>query len=67
MHASYYAPLLGELQRLRVGYGARPARIEAVPTVDHFEARFLALHVALARGWERQLDNRRNALFYASI
>ena len=64
VHASYFAPLLGELQRLRVGYGAQPARIEVVPTVDHFEARFLALHVALARGWERQLDRRRDGLFY---
>ena len=66
VHASYYAPLLGELERLHVGYGARPARIEVVPTVDHWEARFVAAHIAIARGWERQLDNRRNALFYAS-
>ena len=29
---SYYAPLLGELRALGVGYGARPARIEVVPT-----------------------------------
>jgi hypothetical protein len=64
VHASYYAPLLGELQRLRIGYGAQPARIEVVPTADHFEARFLALHVALARGWERQLDLGRDELFY---
>jgi hypothetical protein len=64
VHASYYAPLLGELQRLRIGFGAQPARIEVVPTVDHFEARFLGLHVALARGWERQLDRGRDALFY---
>ena len=32
--------------------------------MDHFEARFLALHVALARGWERQLDLGRDGLFY---
>jgi len=64
VHASYYAPLLGELQSLGVGYSSRPARIEVVPTVDHWEARFLAPHVALARGWERQLDNARDALFY---
>jgi hypothetical protein len=63
--ASYYAPLLGELDRLGVGYGARPTRIEVVPTVDHWEARFVAPTVPIARGWERQLDNRRNALFYA--
>jgi hypothetical protein len=64
VHASYYAPLLDELQRLHIGYGAQPARIEVVPTVDHFEARFLGLRVALARGWERQLDLGRDGLFY---
>jgi hypothetical protein len=64
VHASYYAPLLAELKALGVGYSGRPVRIEAVPIVDHWEARFLAPHVAIARGWERQLDNERNALFY---
>ena len=43
---------------------AHPARIEVVPTRDHWEARWLAPHVAIARGWERQLDRDRNALFY---
>jgi hypothetical protein len=62
--ASYYAPLLGELHSLGVGYGARPARIEVVPTVDHWEARWVAPHVMIARGWERQLDVLRNGLFY---
>ena len=60
----YYAPLLAELRALGVGYGRRPARIEVVATRDHAEARFVAPHVALARGWERQLDVGRNALFY---
>jgi hypothetical protein len=64
VHASYYAPLLGELRALGVGYGARPARIEAVTTADHWDARYLAPHVMLARGWERQLDTYRNGLFY---
>ncbi len=62
--ASYYAPLLGELRALGVGYGARPARIEVVATADHWEARFLAAHVMIARGWERQLDVHRDGLFY---
>ena len=65
VHASYYAPLLGELETLGIGYSARPARIEVVPTRDHWEARFIAPHVAIARGWERQLDTHRNGLFYA--
>lgn len=67
VHASYYAPLLGELRALGVGYGGpptRPARIEAVATADHWEGRWLAPHVMLARGWERQLDSLRNGLFY---
>jgi hypothetical protein len=64
--ASYYAPLLAELDRLGIGYGRRPARIEVVPTADHWEARYLAPEVMMARGWERQLDRDRNALFYSS-
>ncbi len=62
--ASYYAPLLAELKRVGVGYGRRPARVEVVPTVDHWEARYVAPAVMLARGWERQLDRYRNGLFY---
>jgi hypothetical protein len=62
--SSYYTPLIGELHALGVGYGARPARIEVVATADHWEARWLAPHVMLARGWERQLDTYRNGLFY---
>jgi hypothetical protein len=62
--ASYYTPLLGELRTLGVGYDARPARIEVVPTVDHGEARWMAPRAMLARGWERQLDQRDGALFY---
>jgi MFS family permease len=64
VHASYYAPLLGELRALGVGYGARAVRVEAVPTVDHWEARWIAPDAMLARGWERQLDRYRNGLFY---
>jgi len=68
VHASYYTPLLDELRTLGIGYGSpptHPARIEVVPTRNHGEARWVAPHVMLARGWERQLDQDRNALFYA--
>jgi hypothetical protein len=65
VNASYYAPLVSELQRLGVGYGAQPARVEVVPTADHWEAQFVAQRISIARGWERQLDSRRNALFYS--
>jgi hypothetical protein len=64
--ASYYTPLLGELSTLGAGYGTHPARIEIVPTVDHWEARWMAPKVMLARGWERQLDRLHNGLFYSS-
>jgi len=64
VNAFFYAPLVGELRALGVGYGARPVRIEAVMTADHWEARYLAPYVMLARGWERQLDTYRNGLFY---
>jgi hypothetical protein len=61
--AAYYAPLLAELRRLTDG---RPTRIEVPLTASHWEAADLAGHdgVALARGWERQLDTRYAPLFY---
>jgi hypothetical protein len=62
--ASYYAPLLGELRGRGVGGAAAPARIEVIPTASHWEARWVAPSVMLARGWERQLDRYRNGLFY---
>jgi hypothetical protein len=64
VHSSYYEPLIDELQALGVGYGATPARIEVVPDASHWEARWVAPHVMLARGWERQLDRYRNGVLY---
>jgi len=64
VNVSYYAPLLGELRALGIGYSGRPARIEVVATRDHWEGRWVAPHVAIARGWERQLDRFRNGVFY---
>jgi hypothetical protein len=64
VHASYYAPLLRRLGALGVTDPAHPKRIELVATANHWEAAFVAPHVAIARGWERQLDRSRNALFY---
>jgi hypothetical protein len=61
--ASFYTPLLGELRARGVGFGS-PARIEVVPTRDHWEARWVAPEVMIARGWERQLDTDRDSLFY---
>jgi hypothetical protein len=61
--ASYYAPVLSELRRLRHG---APTIVEVPLTKAHWEATYLAGHdeISLARGWERQLDTRYAALFY---
>jgi hypothetical protein len=61
--ASYYAPVLTELQKLTHG---KPTIVEVPLTKAHWEAAYLAGHdgIELARGWERQLDTRYAALFY---
>jgi hypothetical protein len=63
VHASYYAPLRAELRALT---GGRRTIVEVPLTGSHWEAADLAGHdgVALARGWERQLDTRYARLFY---
>lgn len=63
VHSSYYAPLLTELRTLTHG---RRTIVEVPLTGSHAEAADLAGHdgVALARGWERQLDTRYARLFY---
>jgi len=63
-NASYYAPLVAQLRRLGIGYGGRPARVEVVPTRNRGEARWVADDVAIARGWQRQLERKRDGLFY---
>src|SRR5581483_8531322 len=62
--SAYYRPLLAELRGLGVGYEGWPTRVEAVPTREHGEARFLAREVPLARGFERQLDVHDDRVFY---
>ncbi|MFC0004308.1 hypothetical protein [Micromonospora siamensis] len=57
--AGFYRPLADELAR------RQPAgRVEVVPLRDHWESAYLPPTVPLARGWERQVDTDRNALFY---
>ncbi|HKG02232.1 MAG TPA: hypothetical protein VKB03_03560 [Conexibacter sp.] len=63
VHAAYYAPLLGALDRAGAQDGAS-GRVEIPFTRLHWEARHIAPHVSLARGWERQLDLNVNPLFY---
>jgi hypothetical protein len=60
VHKRYYAGLLGFLKTREGG----PFRLEIPFTDNHWEARWVAPHVPLARGWERQVDRARNGLFY---
>ncbi|MFI2713072.1 hypothetical protein ACH495_23410 [Micromonospora sp. NPDC018662] len=58
--AAFHRPLSEELDRRQpVG------RVEVVPLRDHWESAYLPPTVPLARGWERQVDTDRNALFYS--
>jgi hypothetical protein len=52
--AAYYAPV----ERFLAGQAQGPVRIEVPLTRTHWEAALLAPSVSLARGWEKQLDER---------
>lgn len=43
---------------------ARDQKVEIVFTRNHFEAAYVANQRPIARGWERQLDTKYNAVFY---
>lgn len=51
--ASYYRPLLGYLAA-----AGGPQRVEIPLTRSHWEAYLAAIQIPLARGWEKQLDER---------
>lgn len=55
---AYYDEVLLQLKN------RSPGRVEIPFTKHHWEAAYVAPHVALARGWERQLDIGVNPLFY---
>lgn len=57
--AAYYEPLLA-----RLGGETAVGRLEIPFTKGHWESARVAPAIPLARGWERQLDRKRNALFY---
>ena len=52
--AAYYAPL----ERFLAGAARGPLRVEVPLTRSHWEAALLAPRFSLARGWEKQLDER---------
>ena len=52
--ASYYEPLVAELEELSDG---KPVRVEIPPTRSRWESVYVAEHVPIARGWLRQLES----------
>ena len=54
--ASYYVPL----ERFLSSHGGTLERVEVPLTRSHWEAALLAPSVSLARGWEKQLEERYN-------
>jgi hypothetical protein len=61
-HASYYVPL----ERFLAGRPGGPVRVEVPLTRSHWEAALLAPTVSLARGWEKQLDERYDRVLLGS-
>ncbi|WP_372511847.1 hypothetical protein [Frankia umida] len=59
--SSYYTGLLDYLDR---GTPVPAGRVEVPFTEAHWEARYVAPSVPMARGWLRQLDSKYNSLFY---
>jgi hypothetical protein len=60
--ASYYAPV----ERFLAKQAGGPVRVEVPLTRSHWEAALLAPSVSLARGWDKQLDERYNAVLLGS-
>ena len=57
--ASYYAPVERFIAAQAIAHG--PVRVEVPLTRSHWETALLAPGVSLARGWEKQLDERYDA------
>ncbi len=60
--ASYYVPV----ERFLAAHTRGPARVEVPLTRSHWEAALLAPSVSLARGWEKQLEERYDATLLSS-
>jgi hypothetical protein len=59
--ASYYTPV----ERFVASHGGSVVRVEVPFTRGHWEAAWLAPRVSLARGWEKQLDERYDGVLLA--
>lgn len=62
--AAFYRPLAAELERLGV---TRTHRVEVAGPRTHWQVVYLEPGVVLARGWERQIDESLNPLFYGRV
>jgi hypothetical protein len=62
--ASYYLPVERFVARAEASLGG-PVRVEVPFTRGHWEAAWLAEKVSLARGWEKQLDERYDGVLLA--
>ena len=62
VNQSYFEPVLGYL-RTAWAQG-EPFRVEIPALANHWEAAYVADEFPIARGWERQLDEKHNGLFY---
>lgn len=59
--AAYWQPADRTLRAL---IADEPGRVDVPPTARRGEARWISPEVPIVRGWIRQLDRHRNALFY---
>ena len=64
LRAAYYLPVS---TFLATQAGGSPMRIEVPFTRSHWDAAVLGRTFDLARGWERQLDTKYDAIFYAPL
>jgi hypothetical protein len=58
---AFVAPLLAQLA---VDPLIRDHRVELIDTATHWPSTYLLPELSLARGWERQVDEARNPMFY---
>ena len=61
--ATYYAGVVAYLE----GHAPVGSRVEVVPTAEHWESVYVAEHVSIARGWDRQVDLGRNDILYGPL
>jgi hypothetical protein len=57
---SFYTPLITELERRWDG----TRRVEVIDPRTHWSSAYVAEKIPIARGWERQVDDARNPVFY---